>query len=449
MPARYAFTVAVLGLLFMVMLLTPEISRSVPSFARQTELACSNCHTVFPELTPFGRLFKLQGYTLSSEEAIEVKDSTEKVSLRLPKIPPFSAMAQTSYTQLKKSQPGTQNGNVSFPQQFSFFFAGEISNEVGGFVQVTWDDESSAFSMDLMDFRFSHHTTLADRALILGLTLNNTPTVQDVWNSTTAWGFPYISSNVAPTPTASPLVAGGLGSLGPSVAGLGGYSLYNNFLYTEFTLYRTTLSSTAHPPDSNATYTMKSVAPYWRVALQHQWTNLYFEVGTYGMYANFYPQGVVGPQDRYTDYGFDMQAMTELGEGNLTAHTTWVGEKRTLEATFGAGGSERPSENLNLFKIDANYYYKKRYGVALGYFQSSGDRDTLMYAPAPVTGSRTGNPNSSGLILELDYLPWLNTKIWAQYIAYNKFNGASSNYDGSGRDAADNNTLYLSLWLAM
>ncbi len=449
MPARYACTAVVLGLLLAVMLLTPEVTRSVPSFARQTELACSNCHTVFPELTPFGRLFKLQGYTLSSEEAIEVKDSSENVSLRLPKIPPFSAMAQTSYTQLGKTQPGTQNSNVSFPQQFSFFFAGEISNEVGGFVQVTFDDQSSAFDMDFMDFRYSHHTTLADRALILGLTLNNTPTVQDVWNSTTAWGFPYISSNVAPTPAATPLIAGGLGSLGSSVAGLGGYALYNNLLYTEFTVYRTTLNSTAHPPDTNSTYIMKSVAPYWRVALQHQWTNLYVEAGTYGMYAGFYPMGIAGPQDKYTDYGFDLQVMSEFGEGTLTGHANWVGEKRTLDTTFAAGGSERPSENLNLFKIDANFYYRRRYGAAVGYFQSSGDRDTLIYAPAPVTGSRTGSPNSSGLILELDYLPWLNTKIGAQYIAYNKFNGASDNYDGSGRKASDNNTLYISLWLAM
>ena len=30
----------------------------------------------------------------------------------------------------------------------------------------------------------------------------------------------------------------------------------------------------------------------------------------------------------------------------------------------------------------------------------------------------------------------------------NKFNGASSNYDGNGRNAKDNDTLYLLAWLA-
>ena len=37
----------------------------VPSFSRQTKLACSACHYQFPQLTPFGRMFKLNGYTLT------------------------------------------------------------------------------------------------------------------------------------------------------------------------------------------------------------------------------------------------------------------------------------------------------------------------------------------------------------------------------------------------
>ena len=41
-------------------------SFAVPSFARQTGMACQACHTVFPELTPFGRLFKLNAYTIDN-----------------------------------------------------------------------------------------------------------------------------------------------------------------------------------------------------------------------------------------------------------------------------------------------------------------------------------------------------------------------------------------------
>ena len=42
-------------------------ARATPAFARQTGLACSACHTVFPELTPMGRRFKLGGYTLTNK----------------------------------------------------------------------------------------------------------------------------------------------------------------------------------------------------------------------------------------------------------------------------------------------------------------------------------------------------------------------------------------------
>src|SRR5690348_11856134 len=37
---------------------------AVPSFARQTGQPCGTCHTAFPELTPYGRRFKLLGYAV-------------------------------------------------------------------------------------------------------------------------------------------------------------------------------------------------------------------------------------------------------------------------------------------------------------------------------------------------------------------------------------------------
>ena len=44
--------------------------------------------------------------------------------------------------------------------------------------------------------------------------------------------------------------------------------------------------------------------------------------------------------------------------------------------------------------------------------------------------------------------PWQNTRLAAQYVAYSRFNGRARAYDGVGRDARDNDTLYLYLWLA-
>jgi hypothetical protein len=64
-----------------------------------------------------------------------------------------------------------------------------------------------------------------------------------------------------------------------------------------------------------------------------------------------------------------------------------------------------------------------------------------------VSGSENSSPDSNGLTVEATYNPWLNTRLTLQYTSYFTFNGRSRNYDGSGRDAVDNNTLFLHLWL--
>ncbi len=450
MIAKTFLPVFLIILLLAVVVLLPEAGHSVPSFARQTELPCADCHTVFPELNSFGRLFKLNGYTLSSEQEIESKGTNQQASLKIPKIPPFSAMLQASYTHLKKTQPGTQNGNVSFPQQFSFFFAGQISPNLGGFVQLTWDDQSTAFDIDLLDVRYSHTFNISDKDLVFGLTLNNTPTVQDLWNSTPIWGYPYSASPIAPAPGAAPLLSGGLESFEQRFAGLGAYAMYDNMIYGELAGYR----STSHgegggPPDTNSANTTKNFAPYWRVVLQHQWPELYVSVGGYGFSGHFFPTGISGATDRFADIAADAQAMASLGPGTLTVHATGVHETRNFDATYPNGGTEHPTGKLNMIRADANYYFGQRYGISVGYFNISGDADTLAYAPAPISGFSGGNPGSSGVILELDYLPWMNVKLALQYTIYNKFNGADLNYDGNGRNASDNNTLYLLAWLAM
>ena len=46
------------------------------------------------------------------------------------------------------------------------------------------------------------------------------------------------------------------------------------------------------------------------------------------------------------------------------------------------------------------------------------------------------------------FWPWLNAKVGLQYIAYTKFNGGATNYDGFGRSASANNTLFLYTWIA-
>ncbi|HEY2036182.1 MAG TPA: hypothetical protein VGG96_04155, partial [Steroidobacteraceae bacterium] len=109
---------------------------AVPSFARQTGMACAACHTVFPELTHFGRVFKANGYVLDNLQQVQAVSSTRQELLELAKTPALSIMAQVSYTELKTRLPDvsnpaapglTQNGTAGFPQQLSLFYAGKIA----------------------------------------------------------------------------------------------------------------------------------------------------------------------------------------------------------------------------------------------------------------------------------------------------------------------------------
>src|ERR1019366_9722208 len=68
------------------------VKRWTPTFARQPRLSCAVCHLGgFPQLSRFGRLFKLNGYTLSHLAAIpQQADSTNRPSLALATIPGLS-----------------------------------------------------------------------------------------------------------------------------------------------------------------------------------------------------------------------------------------------------------------------------------------------------------------------------------------------------------------------
>src|SRR5690242_8647198 len=62
--ARLEVPELILLALFAAAIVCTGDARAVPSFARQTGQECIACHVSFPELTPYGRYFKLTGYTI-------------------------------------------------------------------------------------------------------------------------------------------------------------------------------------------------------------------------------------------------------------------------------------------------------------------------------------------------------------------------------------------------
>jgi hypothetical protein len=415
----------------------------LPSFSRQTGLACSACHYQFLTLTPLGRDFKLNGYTLTRQQLIVEKDKSKGKTLQLSPVPLVAAMLQGSLSHFKNALPDAQNGVTELPQQMSVFLAGELTSKIGLFSQLTYSGADGTFGIDNIDLRFADKRKLhGSTDIIYGVSLNNNPTVQDAWNTIPAWGFPFASSDVAPTGAAGTVIDG---ALAQQALGLGAYTLLAGTVYAEFSGYRSAMQGRALA-DS---FAIDGAAPYWRLALQKTWEHQSVMVGTYGLRTNQFP-GAVGagvPTDHFTDIGLDAQAETKAGAGSVVARGTWIHEKQDLEATFAAGGSANPKDVVRVFRLNSSYYPKVWLGLTLGYFQTTGTSDTLRYAPAPVSGSANGSPKTNGFIGELDFNPWQNTRLGVQYTAYDKFNGGKANYDGFGRRASGNDTLYLLAWM--
>lgn len=89
-----------------MLLLAVTTAHAVPSMARQTGYERSKCHTVYPELTTYGRALKLGGFTNSSAKWDE-KPLTERL--------PVSAVLQASRTSTSDIAAGGTSAD-EFPQ---------------------------------------------------------------------------------------------------------------------------------------------------------------------------------------------------------------------------------------------------------------------------------------------------------------------------------------------
>lgn len=435
-------TMRIRSLLGGIILLSAFVNNAyaLPSFARQTGMSCTACHTVFPELTQMGRDFKMRGYTMTGGET--------KMPL------PVSAMLLVDMTKSSDNTDLAKDGAIVIPQ-VSLFYGGKITDKSGAFIQLTYDgtelpdkaDVAHHIGMDNMDIRYADSATVADKELIYGVTINNGPTISDLWNSTSAWGFPYASSAVANAPTQATMVDGGLAQ---AVGGIGAYGMWNDLVYAEIAAYQsarpggpmTIFGWKNQDLKGDDASVVKGTATYGRLVLQHTYANSYIMVGGYALNSIINP-GVVsnttGQYDTYRDRAIDAQYQYTNGSHMITAMATKIWEKQTLDGSEAQGLADNMSNDLTTTRAKVSYYYDQKYGVSLGYFSTSGTADVTKYE------TLNGSPNSKGQIAEIDYLPMQNIKLALQYTRYDKFDGARKNYDGV-RNASDNNNLYLLGW---
>jgi hypothetical protein len=442
------FFLASLPVLTAVILLTSPGAEAMPSFSRQTGQNCNVCHTQSfgPNLTPFGRDFKLGGYTMGGGSGTAAK------------MPALSGMVMGSFTNTQKDQaPGTlqpgynKNNNFTFDEA-SLFYAGRIYGKVGAFSQLTYNGYEDKLEMDNTDIRFADQLDLFNTPITYGISLNNNPTVQDLWNTTPVWGFPYTGSGVQPSVGATPLIDGALGS---QVGGATAYTMINNLLYLEAGAYSSFSSNFqrtfgALAPDR---FSLNGPAPYWRVALQHDWKGHYFSLGHYGMAANVVPgRDATFGANRYTDLAVDATYQYMANPKHIfEVKTTYIYEDQKLSADQQAANISASSNTyLNTYKLNLAYTFDQTYGITFAYNNINGSNAPQVAVDNDGNVLDQAKPNSHFYTAELVYVPFgksnaysylMNLRTSLQYIGYSQANGTSS-------DAQFNNTFMVNGWLA-
>ncbi|MBS1191707.1 MAG: hypothetical protein H6R10_3499 [Rhodocyclaceae bacterium] len=453
---------------------------AVPAFARQTGENCVACHAggLFPELTPYGRMFKLTGYTLGERNI------------------PLSVMGVVSDTKVSNTADPNGDPRADFPAKngslvfttASVFLAGKATNNIGGFVQMTYNNYDhldpnrnwrGKTVSDNADIRYADRFIDNRHDLVFGLSLNNNPSVQDVWNSAPAWGFDLVpGSNPIGLPTA-PLLSGGLAQ---QVAGVGAYAYWNKTVYAELSAYRTadkfwSFMSQGFKFSDGSRNRLSGSAPYGRVALTRDWGPHSVMLGAMGLEAKLHidPNDPGSPTNRYSDWGVDGQYQYILDPHAASAQVSYLHERIKYDASLAgqpgaydasAGTALQPltssSDTLELFRAKASYVYRAAYGGTLSYFKLRGSYNSASQAGIPgdptgllagfspllpsVSNNITGKPDTTGWTTEVFWLPVQYVRTGVQYTMFSRYLGAARNYDGWGRDAKDNDTLFFYVW---
>lgn len=424
---------------------------AISSFGRQTGMQCAACHTVFPELTAFGRQFKLRGYTMGS--ALEDKS--------FPYNLPLALGLQAGETSVKDRYTGANAeedfGKAGKPivQQLAIYYAGKIVGNLGAMAQYNWDGIEGQWAAEMVDIRYADTATVKGTTFLYGVSVSNSPSVQDVWNTSSMWTFPY-TEEAGIMPMVTPLLDMTLDNQ------IGAVNLYVQFAgqyYVEFGLFQNGHRGILRPLNNGSELetAIEGSAPHLRLAWERNWGPNSLEIGMQALWAHVYPDAeeLNGPTDRYTDVAVDGQYQYGAGAHLVSVHAFYDHEQRDWNASFPMGMASNGSDNLNSLNLNVEYWYKRRVGGGLGYFDYSGDSDMLKYGMAmdampSAMGSASGSPDTRYWTAEVDWLPLKdqqNLKLGVRYTAYSQFNGASTNYNGFGRNASDNNAWFLYGWL--
>ena len=404
-------------------------------YNRQTGQPCAACHTAPPELTPFGRRFMLNGFTMSGGKT------------GIPLSAYFEAGFTTTSKDVPTPRPGLNaNDNLEL-QKVKLISGGAITDTIGAFAEVVYYGIDDNLRLGNVDVRHADSATVGKHDLVYGITLNNNPGFQDPWNSTLARTWPYARTLATPMPRTSALLDGPLAQRAVAVTG---YGFIDDAYYVELGGYhkidRDTQDTLGIDPGNSRT--IEGIAPYARIAYEAKVPGGTLTVGASMLDADLsHPGGLGTGTDSVLNLGLDALYQWGRGPHEVTVRAAANRERWSLDSSVAQGLATNTSNHLNNLKLSASYLNGKRYSGTIGYFRRTGSTDALFF------GTRNGKPDTEGFQFDAfminpffpppSWHPGMRTRIGITYTAFTRFDGAKHNYDGNGRDASDNNTTFL------
>lgn len=412
---RTVFLLGSLGLVLLIVL-SPNMSRAVPSYARQVQKPCTACHTIWPNLNQYGRQFKVRAYTdVSPDWKLITKDR-----LNLLYILPVSVRATSFlYTKERNKEAGIDENSTRIPDQVDLFLASRVAEYMGVFSHFAFvPGDGFEFPVLKMAFQYPLGSNTVGLVIFKGSSVSVDP-----FNSLGGRSMPIVFGDEG-----SPLVltkGWTFSSLDEGNMGLvaHGYFLQNR-LYGAAGVMRggrsedvsngilLNASPGADFAESNPFH------GYFRLAWDQKLPD---GAVTFGAAYDFGEQKI-RESPLPLALPFRSKVSRLYADASLEQH---FGEDHLIEvqALYGMGREKNVFGGDEVrrfygFHVEASYFYQRMFGLVAAY-NFLNNRNV---SPLDITGD---DKRVNQWLVSFNFLPWLNTKLALQYAqTRTKFAGA-------------------------
>ena len=347
-------------------------AEALPSYARQTGQPCAACHTAFPELTPFGRRFKIGGYTLQGGDW----QGPPIAAMYMARLHPHEFAVRGRPARPRACTPTT----ISSPSR------SRASSPAASSATSARSSRSPAIRSAARSGSTRPTSATPTRSSCSARTRSgaSTPTTRRPSKTPGTRRRPG-AGHRSPRPSRRPSGRRRPTSRTDTARSSAAPAPTSSGTTCCTPLHRLQRASGARRcrrlnVGNSTTDAVTNVAPYWRVALEPHWGDHYLMVGTFGMYGQVVPGRQYGfGTDNYLDVGFDSQYQYDGDQYSVTVKLTDIMEWQKLNATYALSNSSNLSNTLNSFKANASFVWDHTYSIGLGYFNVTGSSDCNLY----------------------------------------------------------------------